>query len=225
MPYSKQFANIFRDWAEHSEGEVRTFLRAEIPYLKTHLKKGTRVLDVGCGYGRVLKCLRNGSWELWGMDNSRNELRQAKHYIGRAPNVHLVLGDVRNTGFPRGFFDAAYVTGNTFGNLGRSKVPVLKEFTRIVRKGGSIIVTTYNEKEETFVIRLNSYRKMKMPLKLVREKGKKVYIKVKTYGKDETLISEQFSKQELKTLFHKAGLRARVRPLTKIGYICVAKVD
>lgn len=224
MPYSKQFANIFRDWAEHSEGEVRTFLRAEIRYLKTHLKKDARVLDVGCGYGRVLKLLQKGSWELWGMDNSSSELRQAKQYIGRAPNIHLVLGDVRKTGFSQEFFDVAYVTGNTFGNLGRSKVPILKELTRIVRKGGSIIVTTYNEKDETFAIRLSSYRKVKVPLKMVSKREKKVYIKVKTYGKDETFVSEQFSRDELKKLFLKSGLKAKVKPLTKITYVCEARV-
>lgn len=71
--------------------------------------KNMRVLEIGCGVGRMTRALAATFGEVHGVDVSREMVRQAKHFLRTTPNAHVcrnsgkdlqVLGDLR--------FDFAY---------------------------------------------------------------------------------------------------------------------
>jgi SAM-dependent methyltransferase len=70
-----------------------------------------KVLDIGCGSGHSLKwCAEHGANELWGLDISDQQLKNAEKYLGEngyTPKMHCSPME-QNPGLPYGYFDVAY---------------------------------------------------------------------------------------------------------------------
>jgi cyclopropane fatty-acyl-phospholipid synthase-like methyltransferase len=100
-------ADRFAAWGE-AEGDPRERFFAE---LTGRLSDGARVLEVGCGDGRMLARLAD-RFEVTGVELSREQLRRAETPISPARLVHA---DICASEFPRGSFDAVaafYVLGH-----------------------------------------------------------------------------------------------------------------
>jgi SAM-dependent methyltransferase len=77
--------------------------------LHPHLRAHMRVLELGCGIGRLLRCFSLAFAEVWGIDVSGEMLRQAEGYLAGHPNVSLFEGDGRSLGpIPDGSVDLVY---------------------------------------------------------------------------------------------------------------------
>lgn len=80
------------NWPEIDNPEEWKFT-TPIPDLKrwTSIHKDSLILDVGCGYGRTLKCLSDeGFNNLYGIDVSPRFIELAKQ---QCPKAHLCVGD------------------------------------------------------------------------------------------------------------------------------------
>ena len=74
-----------------------------------YLTPGTRVLEIGCGVGRLLRYLALIFPELHGVDVSPEMIRQGREYLARFPHVELRAGDGRTlAGYPDAFFGLVY---------------------------------------------------------------------------------------------------------------------
>lgn len=82
-------------------------------FIKTGSKK---ILDVGCGYGRLAKPLAQEGLEVTGIDASRALLTKAKETKGKTKNLHYANGDIIDyTGsVPKESFDAVYYGWHSF---------------------------------------------------------------------------------------------------------------
>ncbi|CAL4994635.1 unnamed protein product [Urochloa decumbens] len=80
--------------------------------LQLGLKKGMKVLDVGCGIGGPLREIaRFSSAEITGLNNNSYQISRAKELIssaGLSEKCNFVKGDFMNMPFPDNSFDAAY---------------------------------------------------------------------------------------------------------------------
>jgi cyclopropane fatty-acyl-phospholipid synthase-like methyltransferase len=100
-------ADRFEAWGE-AEGDPRERFFAE---LTGRLSDGARVLEVGCGSGKMLARLA-GRFEVTGVELSGEQLRRAEM---RLPPARLVHADICTSDFPQGSFDAVaafYVMGH-----------------------------------------------------------------------------------------------------------------
>ena len=81
-------------------------------FLDTQLGDARTILEVGCGYGRLLEQLawRRPGCTLIGLDFSHTQLTQAQAYLARHP-VLLLEGDARHIPLPDGAVDVAYTQG------------------------------------------------------------------------------------------------------------------
>ena len=68
--------------------------------------KPKRIIDIGCGYGRYLKSIRNEfpNIELYGSDISHTQIKYAKKYLS-SYNVNLFVSDSTKFNFQDNFFD------------------------------------------------------------------------------------------------------------------------
>jgi SAM-dependent methyltransferase len=104
------------------------------------------VLEVGCGFGRVLEWVPEGV-AYAGVDISRHYLEEAK---ARNPRGDWICGDA--TSLPFGdSFDAVFCVQNTLGNMEGIEEKVLSEMRRVCRPGGKVILSVYSE--DSFEIR------------------------------------------------------------------------
>ena len=109
------------------------------------LKKGSKILDVGCGKGFLVKDLLNLGMDAYGVDISNYALKNCeKEVIGR---IHL--GNAKSLAFPDLSFDAV-ISINCIYNLNKKDcIESIKEIERLCPKHKSFIqIDSYDNKEE-----------------------------------------------------------------------------
>jgi cyclopropane fatty-acyl-phospholipid synthase-like methyltransferase len=108
------------------------------------LNAGSRVLDVGCAKGFLVKDLLSLGIDAYGVDISRYALMNCEsEVIGR-----LHLGSADNLPFPDNSFDAV-VSINTIHNLNRDRCrAALKEIQRLSPDKGFIQVDSFRTPEQ-----------------------------------------------------------------------------
>src|SRR5512140_1624659 len=86
---------------------VQQYLHAEIEHVASHIKPGDSVLELGCGYGRVLKELaeRSQATEIIGIDTSIDSLVYGIKDLRLPVSCQLVCMDAAQLGFCDGIFD------------------------------------------------------------------------------------------------------------------------
>ncbi|WP_229254688.1 class I SAM-dependent methyltransferase [Dyadobacter linearis] len=132
-------------WKLHQDEEYTDF---EVDFLRDvlELKKGNQVLDILSGYGRHALPLAEAGCKMTCIDISAeycDELSNAK--TKRKLPVEVLCGDVLETDFGQGKFDAAYCLGNSLSFFPRADM--LRFFTKIagsVKPGGHVALHTEN---------------------------------------------------------------------------------
>jgi 2-polyprenyl-3-methyl-5-hydroxy-6-metoxy-1,4-benzoquinol methylase len=116
-------------------------LRREMRYLRfmtlEHEPAG-RLLDVGCGAGRLLNRMRKRGWEVEGIDFDP----QATSKVAARYGIKTHVGDLVACHLPDAFFDAITMS-QTIEHLYDPRL-TLAECMRILKPGGKLIMTTPN---------------------------------------------------------------------------------
>ncbi|MCB2156298.1 class I SAM-dependent methyltransferase [bacterium] len=124
--YMKRYAH--RDDRE-AKSAVRTFIdRADLP-------EGSRVLDFCCGAGRHMAILAEEAMDVYGMDLSRDLLREAADLFVEPP---LARADMRRVPFADHAFDAVTHFFTAFGyfETDEENLSVFDEIARVLCRGG-----------------------------------------------------------------------------------------
>lgn len=122
--------------------QTRSYLPSDILSLATHAVDGDKILDVGCGNGRLTECFKvNVNYT--GIDNSSKLIEIAKT---KYPNNHFeVVNDIEILKYPNNCFDKIYCLA-MFHHIPTldTRLRVLKEFSRILRLGGYLYLTVWD---------------------------------------------------------------------------------
>ena len=119
---------------------VRQYLQAEIDHLAGFVRQGDRILELGCGYGRVLGPLAQLAGAGWGVDNAIDSLRLAR---SEYPGLQLAAMDVAALAFADSRFDLVAGVQNFISACKVAPGQVLKECLRVARPGGRILLASY----------------------------------------------------------------------------------
>ena len=133
VDYPRYWESLARQKLDELE---RALVRKLLP---TH---GHSIIDIGCGYGRLLDCYANRFEQVVLFDGAESLLRQAQR---RAPeNAHCVLGDLNYLPFRAAVFDAALMV-RVFHHLNHPK-QCLHELQRVLCGGGSLVMNYSNKR-------------------------------------------------------------------------------
>jgi SAM-dependent methyltransferase len=106
------------------------------------IEPGKPVVDLGCGYGRHLRELVQWGHRAVGIDRSALLLAEARV---EAPGATLLLGDLRALPFHAGSIAAAFCFySSMFLGTDEDSARALAEAARVLRPGGSLVLTTDN---------------------------------------------------------------------------------
>ncbi|KAA1261639.1 Glycine/sarcosine N-methyltransferase [Rubripirellula obstinata] len=134
--YPQYFDMLFSD---ETADEVKFFKKA---FEKFSKRKVNRVLEPGCGSGRLVVAMAKQGYDVTGLDLSPAMLNFLDQELGRKGlKAKTVLGDMTQMKFKKKF-DAAFCTFNTFRHLldEKSAVKHLRNVADQVRKGGLYIL-------------------------------------------------------------------------------------
>jgi 2-polyprenyl-3-methyl-5-hydroxy-6-metoxy-1,4-benzoquinol methylase len=105
--------------------------------------RGKVILDAGCGAGYTLELLHEKfkPRELHAFDITPEQVEVAKT---RGVPANIFLGNIQDTGFPPGKFDAVFVQGVL--HHVEDWRPALREISRIMNRGGALLLQEPNRK-------------------------------------------------------------------------------
>lgn len=110
-----------------------------LEYIKKHLKKGGKVLDVGAGTGKYSISLANDGYDVTAVELVKKNLSVLKQ---NAPSLPAYLGNALNLKkFKDQSFDAVILFGPMYHlHTNEDKLKALQEAKRITKKSGVIFV-------------------------------------------------------------------------------------
>lgn len=192
---------IFNEIADEFS-ESRKELWPELRELGKYAVSGDKILDLGCGNGRLYELFSDKNVEYTGIDYSENLVRIAKKKYGDK----FIQGDILSLPFSEQKFDSVWAIAvlHMIPSKELRKCAV-DEIKRVLKQGGRVIVVVWKLKS---LLRKNIFKDW-------RNTGRKRY-----YYK--------FSKRELRKLFEKSGfkieeLRYLKRNNKKTNILIIAK--
>jgi SAM-dependent methyltransferase len=141
----KLSADRLRMCYEIAPPRTKTYLQAEIDFVLQKTSGSMAVLELGCGYGRVLRKLLPRVRIVAGIDTSLPSLRMATEFVGREKSLLLAAMDASRMGFCNGTFDLTICIQNGISAFGRNEQELFKEAVRVTRPGGVVLFSSYSE--------------------------------------------------------------------------------
>ncbi len=139
-------AERLRRCYEIASPRVARYLKAEIEHILTKIRPSDAVLELGCGYGRVLGGLLGKTRKVVGIDTSKASLDQAKKYLRDHSNLDLAQMNAINLGFIDGCFDVVICIQNGISAFKIDQEDLLIESLRVSRNGGTCLFSSYSDR-------------------------------------------------------------------------------
>jgi 2-polyprenyl-6-hydroxyphenyl methylase/3-demethylubiquinone-9 3-methyltransferase len=125
---------------------IRQYLKAESNFITSFIRPTSTVLELGCGYGRVMTDFCNAAKEVVGIDSSMISLKMAADFLKPLRNYHLAAMDASRLGFANNIFDITVCIQNGISAFHVSPADLLAESVRVTKPGGRLLFSSYSEK-------------------------------------------------------------------------------
>lgn len=216
-----------KDWIKEFFG--KNYLKLHLPILNDDMnedevnfvmsilkpEKGSKLLDIPCGYGRHSKLLSENGIQVTGIDNNENFINIANK---NCPNAKFILEDMRKIDFYNEF-DFVINLFTSFGYFSdEENFDVLKKISKSLRKGGKFLLETVNREWALKNTYINGLSWLLYPSGVVFLANNKYDIFTGRWTSDQYVvdngeISEQeqdirlYTYTEYKTMFNQVGLK------------------
>jgi SAM-dependent methyltransferase len=185
--------------------------------LLKEVKDGEKILDAGCGNGRLLRALGEKKIKYVGTDLSENLIKICQE---KYPESDFSVADILNLGvLPELDFDWVFSIAVLHHLPGADlQVAALKQLKNKVRPGGEIVVTVWNMWSE------DRFKKMLWKFFLLKLMGRNqmdfgdVLFDWKRNGMASKRYYHAFRKCELKKIVRKAGLKIQKITRDRFNY-------
>lgn len=124
---------------------VRQYFESEISFVRNYLQGTERVLELGAGYGRIVKELAPSCKSIVGIDISKDNVDFGKEYLNDAPNAHLMVMDAHNLHFQE-LFDVVLCLQNGLSAMKVEPIEFVKKVMGLLLNGGRAFFSSYSAK-------------------------------------------------------------------------------
>jgi ubiquinone/menaquinone biosynthesis C-methylase UbiE len=138
-------ANKLQRCYEVAPTRVQQFLEAEISFVLNKMQKNDKILDLGCGYGRVSVRLAEKAKQVVGIDISPDNIQLAKE-IYKNEGIQFYEMNAINLSFEDNQFDMTICIQNGISAFKVDSEKLVKEALRVTKKTGKLLFSSYSEK-------------------------------------------------------------------------------
>jgi 2-polyprenyl-6-hydroxyphenyl methylase/3-demethylubiquinone-9 3-methyltransferase len=135
-----------RQCYEIAPPRVRQYLEAEVWHVAERLRASDVVLDLGCGYGRVMKDLAARARLILGIDTSLPSLDMGRESLSDVYNCRLACMNGAALGLADNVFDVVLCIQNGLSAFKVDQRTLVGECLRVARSGGLVLLSTYAER-------------------------------------------------------------------------------
>ncbi|MFD1361964.1 class I SAM-dependent methyltransferase [Lentibacillus salinarum] len=128
--------------------------KAIVPFIQSHLKQGSSILDIGCGDGYGSYKLHRSGYHVTGMDISGEMIRLASEKPEQA-GISFLKGDITSLPFDANSLDS--IMAINVMEWTESPEKAIQELDRVVKKGGLLFAGILGP---TAGPRMNSYPRL-----------------------------------------------------------------
>lgn len=121
---------------------VRQYLDAEIDFVCRQLKGREKVLELGAGYGRIMKKLAPFAASIMGIDISEESILFGKEYLKDRNNCNLIAMDVHKIDYDTEF-DIVLCLQNGLSAMKGDPIDIVERSMKALIPGGRALFSTY----------------------------------------------------------------------------------
>ena len=187
----------------------------------THINPSDSVLELGCGYGRILHQLLDATKSVTGTDTSRDSLELAMSSPRLRTSCHLSQMDAKTLGFREDCFDRTVCIQNGISAFKIEPRVLMTEAVRVTRDGGICLFSSYSDR--FWDHRLEWF-------KIQSEKGLLGEIDWERTGNGIIVCKDgfeatTFSEDDFRTLTSSLGLKAEIVEVDQSSVFCEIEVE
>jgi len=175
----------------------------ETKFLFDNIKRGNKILDLGCGNGRFYQFLKDKDIDYIGIDSSLRLIEKAKE---RYPDVDFRAADALNLPFSDNSFDKVFSIAVLHHIPSKEfRLKFLREAKRVLKNKGTLILTVWKlrRKEEWLLFFKYTF------LKLIDKSKLDFKDILKPWGNKTLRYYHWFSERELIKLVKKEGFKIK----------------
>ena len=122
---------------------VRQYLEAEIDFVRKDLQGHERILELGAGYGRIMKKLAPYAESIVGIDISEDSIAFGKEYLKDSPNCSLLAMDAHDLGYKSGF-ELVICLQNGLSAMKGDPLDLVRRAMAALKPGGRAYFSSYS---------------------------------------------------------------------------------
>ncbi|HUT81357.1 MAG TPA: class I SAM-dependent methyltransferase [Candidatus Bathyarchaeia archaeon] len=220
--YSQKLsANKLKRCYDIAPPRIQQYLTAEVEYVLLQIQSHETILELGCGYGRVLKPLAKKAAKVYGIDTSKESLILAEKYLQEFRNVELQQMNAKSLTFEDKKFDSVIAIQNGISAFKVDPINLVKESIRVTKSGGRIILSSYSDK--IWQERLDWFIKQSEEgllgeLDFNQTKNGKIVCK-------DGFKATTFTKNDFKKLISTIKVNAKIEEIDNSSIFCIINVD
>lgn len=142
----KLSARQLRRCYEIAPPRVQQYLKAEANHVLQKICADDIVLELGCGYGRVMPGLARKARWVFGIDTSLASLLLGKKMLSGISNIQLLQMDALQLAFRDKVFDRIVCIQNGISAFHVNQHDLIRESIRVAKPGGTVLFSSYSEK-------------------------------------------------------------------------------
>ena len=130
---------------ETKHPRVKQYLQAEISYVRNQLQGTEHVLELGAGYGRIMKELAANCASITGIDVSEDNVEFGSEYLSNITNAKLIVMNAHDLKFNR-TFDVVLCLQNALSAMKTQPLEYVKKIVSLLTVGGKAFISSYSVK-------------------------------------------------------------------------------
>lgn len=142
----KLSAKRLRQCYEIAPLRVKQYLEAEVNHVLQKIHPGDKVLELGCGYGRILGRLAQKAGLVIGIDTSPASLFLGQKMLRDISNCILLNMNAVQLAFGDRVFDRVICIQNGISAFHVNHKDLIRESIRVTKPGGTVLFSSYSDK-------------------------------------------------------------------------------